>query len=129
MFFVHSFALKAKRKELEVCTVSLNKRGALERLLWEQVEMVLNEVTPACIAQSVVKGEAGLSRLLLSTETLHYIYSMVLELLSSKDKTAVLIVASTLSLNGFGWHGESGTAKGQPKGLTNPSCEHGTLQT
>ena len=50
------------------------------------MQLALDEVQPACIAQSVVQGEAGRSRLLLSTETMHYvIYSMVIELTSSKQ--------------------------------------------
>ena len=48
--------------------VSLNKGDALERLLWSSVLETVEEVTAAATATSVIKGEARLSRLLLSLD-------------------------------------------------------------
>jgi hypothetical protein len=58
--------------------VSLSKRGALERMLWESIKVVLSG-KPKLLSAAAEKHEDGKARLLLSSDTFHYvIYSMVL---------------------------------------------------
>jgi hypothetical protein len=61
----------------------MNKRSALEILLWEAVVATV-QGTPHGIAVAAIKYEDGKTRLLLTLETLHYIiYSFVLSVFES----------------------------------------------
>eukprot|EP00971_Amphidinium_carterae_P059406 1174808-Amphidinium_carterae.1 len=78
--FIKSHPFKNVMRTIEMETILLSKKATLERLLWDSMKHVVAEVAPSMTAQSVIKGEAGLSRLLLSADTMHFlVYSLVCE--------------------------------------------------